>query len=125
HLAEQQEDYSRNPSRLAAGKRSRARATGISGLADEFLSLRANAVFYGRQFTLHDIGRIGTISRTQGPRASEGFYWASPGCSEPLNRSASARSRRAAACGPSSRDRKSTRLNSSHGSSSYAVFCLK
>src|SRR6266542_4894703 len=24
-----------------------------------------------------------------------------------------------------SRDRKSTRLNSSHGSSSYAVFCLK
>src|SRR5438128_6957092 len=26
---------------------------------------------------------------------------------------------------PSSRDRKSTRLNSSHGSISYAVFCLK
>src|SRR5215470_4307632 len=31
-----------------------------------------------------------------------------------------------AACRPSSRtDRKSTRLNSSHGSNSYAVFCLK
>src|SRR5205814_7149739 len=58
HLAEQQEDYSRNPSRLAAGKRIGAGATGISGLADEFLSLRADAVFYGRQFTLHDIGRI-------------------------------------------------------------------
>src|SRR5207245_5507769 len=27
--------------------------------------------------------------------------------------------------GPSARDRKSTRLNSSHGSISYAVFCLK
>src|SRR5207245_10755107 len=26
---------------------------------------------------------------------------------------------------PARRDRKSTRLNSSHGSSSYAVFCLK
>src|SRR5207245_7235429 len=26
---------------------------------------------------------------------------------------------------PSARDRKSTRLNSSHGSISYAVFCLK
>src|SRR2546429_4004318 len=26
---------------------------------------------------------------------------------------------------PDGRDRKSTRLNSSHGSSSYAVFCLK
>src|SRR5207245_6216181 len=28
-------------------------------------------------------------------------------------------------CLPSSEDRKSTRLNSSHGSISYAVFCLK
>src|SRR5438128_4943039 len=27
--------------------------------------------------------------------------------------------------GPSPQDRKSTRLNSSHGSISYAVFCLK
>src|SRR3989337_3652998 len=27
--------------------------------------------------------------------------------------------------GPARRDRKSTRLNSSHGSISYAVFCLK
>src|SRR5438128_7763620 len=27
--------------------------------------------------------------------------------------------------GPTRRDRKSTRLNSSHGSISYAVFCLK
>src|SRR6266542_4420343 len=28
-------------------------------------------------------------------------------------------------CSPPRRDRKSTRLNSSHGSISYAVFCLK
>src|SRR6202000_3513241 len=31
----------------------------------------------------------------------------------------------AAAVGPAHRDRKSTRLNSSHPSISYAVFCLK
>src|SRR2546422_8107990 len=30
-----------------------------------------------------------------------------------------------AALGPAKRDRKSTRLNSSHGYISYAVFCLK
>src|SRR6266481_7929136 len=33
--------------------------------------------------------------------------------------------RRAACAGPHRGDRKSTRLNSSHSSSSYAVFCLK
>src|SRR2546422_5437389 len=38
--------------------------------------------------------------------------------------SQSQRSRHRAAL-PSSRDRKSTRLNSSHGYISYAVFCLK
>src|SRR6266542_5555492 len=32
---------------------------------------------------------------------------------------------RGGAAPPRSRDRKSTRLNSSHGSISYAVFCLK
>src|SRR5207245_11526806 len=32
---------------------------------------------------------------------------------------------RADLCGPEAEDRKSTRLNSSHGSISYAVFCLK
>src|SRR5258707_3418379 len=39
------------------------------------------------------------------------------------------RARRGAPCGPghdhSHRDRKSTRLNSSHANISYAVFCLK
>src|SRR5438128_7632666 len=30
-----------------------------------------------------------------------------------------------ASCEPTTPDRKSTRLNSSHGSISYAVFCLK
>src|SRR5437899_6137780 len=33
--------------------------------------------------------------------------------------------RRVGACSPASRDRKSTRLNSSHLGISYAVFCLK
>src|SRR6266852_7304396 len=44
-----------------------------------------------------------------------------------LARSWSPNGRVAAACGytGSLRDRKSTRLNSSHGSISYAVFCLK
>src|SRR5207302_6886559 len=38
----------------------------------------------------------------------------------------SARARRAApACAPRARDRKSTRLNSSHVKISYAVFCFK
>src|SRR5438128_8878283 len=35
------------------------------------------------------------------------------------------RKRRKLRCTRSARDRKSTRLNSSHGSISYAVFCLK
>src|SRR3989449_4079257 len=44
-----------------------------------------------------------------------------------LPRGASARSRDVAASPPGSggEDRKSTRLNSSHGYISYAVFCLK
>src|SRR3990172_12313167 len=33
--------------------------------------------------------------------------------------------RRSASCSSAPRDRKSTRLNSSHGYISYAVFCLK
>src|SRR3989337_3245709 len=36
-----------------------------------------------------------------------------------------ARGRRTRRAEPGARDRKSTRLNSSHGSISYAVFCLK
>src|SRR2546430_16174357 len=35
------------------------------------------------------------------------------------------RSPEAAGCGPPRKDRKSTRLNSSHSQISYAVFCLK
>src|SRR6266852_8722878 len=53
-----------------------------------------------------------------------------PISSPPASRTRSARSsaRPSARSWPSSswrRDRKSTRLNSSHGSISYAVFCLK
>src|SRR2546426_4419999 len=43
----------------------------------------------------------------------------------PRARPRGARPRNAAAAGPDSRDRKSTRLNSSHLVISYAVFCLK
>src|SRR5438309_11745367 len=43
------------------------------------------------------------------------------GCDGPLDRPAGAAGRRAGV----RRDRKSTRLNSSHSSISYAVFCLK
>src|SRR5438270_8995683 len=41
------------------------------------------------------------------------------------SRSAASRSPPTAARHPSGRDRKSTRLNSSHSQISYAVFCLK
>src|SRR2546430_5455154 len=43
------------------------------------------------------------------------------------SRTVGLRARRKTRCGPSSalRDRKSTRLNSSHSQISYAVFCLK
>src|SRR5689334_24827828 len=43
----------------------------------------------------------------------------------PSGRSAGLRARRAAPAAGSAQDRKSTRLNSSHSSISYAVFCLK
>src|SRR6266852_7100769 len=47
----------------------------------------------------------------------------------PISPESIARDERLAAVGENApafgRDRKSTRLNSSHGSSSYAVFCLK
>src|SRR2546430_5974354 len=45
--------------------------------------------------------------------------------SPPASRSSSAMSVRAASRSTPSRDRKSTRLNSSHSQISYAVFCLK
>src|SRR2546427_2726728 len=43
--------------------------------------------------------------------------------SEPLP--ASSRTATSTLCAPAGRDRKSTRLNSSHSQISYAVFCLK
>src|SRR5207248_9396428 len=49
----------------------------------------------------------------------------SPGRSGTRPRGGAARDRRAAASGLAGRDRKSTRLNSSHRTISYAVFCLK
>src|SRR5207245_10355547 len=51
-------------------------------------------------------------------RVRESIYYPEPDDSHPLTPTASD-----ARC--ASRDRKSTRLNSSHGSISYAVFCLK
>src|SRR6266536_3840000 len=55
-----------------------------------------------------------TLFRSRGPRAAGGG--GRPG----LRGLRPARRR-----GPGRRDRKSTRLNSSHGGMSYAVFCLK
>src|SRR2546429_4696172 len=43
----------------------------------------------------------------------------------PVEKSQSGRGGKSTAFGISKRDRKSTRLNSSHGYISYAVFCLK
>src|SRR2546429_4482267 len=50
---------------------------------------------------------------------------ASPGGALPRPLPAAARQCRHRALEPRQRDRKSTRLNSSHGYISYAVFCLK
>src|SRR5438128_8513067 len=47
------------------------------------------------------------------------------GCSPGGRRASAASERRAVAVHLQVGDRKSTRLNSSHGSISYAVFCLK
>src|SRR5690242_21783899 len=56
-------------------------------------------------------------------------YAAAPAVESPATPCASVRERRPRRSGragdPRSRDRKSTRLNSSHMSISYAVFCLK
>src|SRR3712207_1073305 len=63
------------------------------------------------------------------PRASPTGCWAKA-CTSSASRSRSCRAARRASvrrCPPASttRDRKSTRLNSSHANISYAVFCLK
>src|SRR5699024_12701744 len=47
-----------------------------------------------------------------------------PGCADPHHRGRR-RAGRPGRAGPGQRDRKSTRLNSSHVSNSYAVFCMK
>src|SRR5206468_12779063 len=67
--------------------------------------------------SLHDALPISLrvcVSRGLGPAAGE-----IPG------RTAPRRQRRHVAAARSTRDRKSTRLNSSHDQTSYAVFCLK
>src|SRR5207245_11257143 len=48
-----------------------------------------------------------------------------PESTRPIGPHKNARRRRRSACPLRRPDRKSTRLNSSHGSISYAVFCLK
>src|SRR2546422_6252064 len=48
-----------------------------------------------------------------------------PGASAEVQRATGHRPVRAERHGPGAGDRKSTRLNSSHGYISYAVFCLK
>src|SRR5256885_9105832 len=63
-----------------------------------------------------------TDSREPHPRASRGAAPLSNGSRHPVPRSRDPRPPRGL---PISRDRKSTRLNSSHLVISYAVFCLK
>src|SRR3989442_8699528 len=56
-----------------------------------------------------------TLFRSQRPLAVQRLRWRPPGKAK----------LEAANLGPQARDRKSTRLNSSHVRISYAVFCLK
>src|SRR5207245_7398383 len=61
-----------------------------------------------------DAGRIPGVGKDDcaNARSGAGHLWAEPGCIRIARQ-------------PDDGDRKSTRLNSSHGSISYAVFCLK
>src|SRR5207245_3461883 len=62
-------------------------------------------------------GRLGTIT-SRGPRAFRSPFWYGKRTTESVFATKTY-------LGFAPRDRKSTRLNSSHGSISYAVFCLK
>src|SRR2546422_5541028 len=64
--------------------------------------------------SLHDALPISPASAS--PLPPRGGCWYRPWCGAPARRGRASRG---------SRDRKSTRLNSSHGYISYAVFCLK
>src|SRR2546422_5691082 len=66
-----------------------------------------------------------TLFRSDAWRCRRGRRRRSPGASPrcPTRRASSGRRDRATTTAPA--DRKSTRLNSSHGYISYAVFCLK
>src|SRR5205809_5517214 len=83
---------------------------------------KATAAPDDSSLSLHDALPISITDRKRAVSGWRGFVstsWAGP-CSRitpPL--------RKATRSATSSRDRKSTRLNSSHGYISYAVFCLK
>src|SRR5207253_11085150 len=81
--------------------------------------LHANAV---------QIARVGTGERIEAQAAdggAEGHRTALPNKSAMTAAGVSKRAKSASAGANSAGDRKSTRLNSSHVASSYAVFCLK
>src|SRR5690242_21915210 len=67
--------------------------------------------------SLHDALPIWDGAQSRAAQGGRGAH--------PRSREAAARLRRGEVCGRSGGDRKSTRLNSSHMSISYAVFCLK
>src|SRR3712207_7651873 len=67
--------------------------------------------------SLHDALPISTASRPTGPRREYGTSSCERASTEIVSSCTPPRRR--------SRDRKSTRLNSSHANISYAVFCLK
>src|SRR5207245_5524446 len=96
----------------------------------------------GEPHAQENAGAVGAVPRAWGPvggaarhrsrpvqrrllaRCVRGTVPAAP-ASRHLAQSGARRGRAASRRGAGCRDRKSTRLNSSHGSISYAVFCLK
>src|SRR2546422_7397101 len=86
---------------------------------------------YTTLFRSHQLGEalhaLEALLRLIAPKVEDQLADAEPGVGRdvlqhPIGR---ARERAAHAAGGHARDRKSTRLNSSHGYISYAVFCLK
>src|SRR6266511_4595070 len=69
--------------------------------------------------------RAGTVPRRRGTPARRGGRGRAAAAAHTHGQCCGGRGARIGHGGSRRRDRKSTRLNSSHGKSSYAVFCLK
>src|SRR5947209_17063661 len=95
-------------------------------MQDQYLLLRQRAraeracrstggVYQRRRPPRSTLFPYATLFRSRAPLATRAAATAPPPCA----------TARAPACTAIARDRKSTRLNSSHANISYAVFCLK